>query len=98
MSSNISILEKKLFINKYKPTFLDDYILDKSFIETLKILIQIDKLNILFIGNTGSGKTLAFCVQLELQLQKDVFNGQVLILCPTRELAGQVAKNYAKLT
>ena len=57
MSSNISILEKKLFINKYKPTFLDDYILDKSFIETLKILIQIDKLNILFIGNTGSGKT-----------------------------------------
>ena len=51
----------------------------------------------ILLANTGSGKTLAFCVQLEVQLQKDVFNGQVLILCPTRELAGQVAKNYASL-
>ncbi len=51
----------------------------------------------IFLSNTGSGKTLAFCVQLEVQLQMDVFNGQVLILCPTRELAGQVAKNYASL-
>jgi len=51
----------------------------------------------ILLANTGSGKTLAFCVQLEVQLQRDVFSGQVLILCPTRELAAQVAKNFTTL-
>jgi len=54
--SKRDILEK-LFIDKYKPIYLDDYILEKDFVETLKILIQINKLNILFVGNIGSGKT-----------------------------------------
>jgi len=59
MSSTLvkrNILEK-LFIDKYKPIFLNNYILEKKFIDTLKILIQINKLNILFVGNIGSGKT-----------------------------------------
>ena len=51
----------------------------------------------ILLSNTGSGKTLAFCVQLELYLTNQQSEGQVLILCPTRELATQVSKNYASL-
>lgn len=47
----------KLFIDKYKPIYLTDYILDTDFVNTIQILIQINKLNILFVGNIGSGKT-----------------------------------------
>lgn len=57
MSSLMATLEKRLFINKYKPIFLDDYILDKNLLETLRILIRMNKLNLLFVGNNGCGKT-----------------------------------------
>jgi DNA polymerase III delta prime subunit len=48
---------KNLFIDKYKPRYLDDFVLTDDFKTTLKLLINVDKLNILFIGNPGSGKT-----------------------------------------
>jgi DNA polymerase III delta prime subunit len=47
----------KLFIDKYKPNYLDDFALSKEFIDIIKLLISVDKLNILFVGNPGSGKT-----------------------------------------
>jgi DNA polymerase III delta prime subunit len=46
-----------LFINKYQPLYFDDYSKDDEVIYLLKTLIQMDNLNILFIGNIGSGKT-----------------------------------------
>ncbi len=45
------------FLTKYRPILFDDYINDHEIISFLKILVQIDSLNILFIGNSGSGKT-----------------------------------------
>jgi DNA polymerase III delta prime subunit len=48
---------KNLFIDKYKPRYLDDFALTDDFKTTIKLLINVDKLNILFIGNPGSGKT-----------------------------------------
>jgi len=57
LKKNNPNIYEKLFIDKYKPIYLDDYILENDFVETLKILIKIDKLNILFVGNIGSGKT-----------------------------------------
>ena len=48
---------KNLFIDKYKPRYLDDFALTDDFKITIKLLINVDKLNILFIGNPGSGKT-----------------------------------------
>ena len=48
---------KNLFIDKYKPQYLDDFALTDNFKTTIKLLINVDKLNILFIGNPGSGKT-----------------------------------------
>lgn len=45
------------FISKYKPYFLDDFCLDHKLVSVLKTLLELDDLNILFIGNTNSGKT-----------------------------------------
>ena len=45
------------FLTKYRPIFFDDYINENEIISFLKILVQIDSLNLLFIGNSGSGKT-----------------------------------------
>jgi ATP-dependent RNA helicase DbpA len=48
-------------------------------------------------AKTGSGKTAAFGIALLTQLDVKKFNTQALVLCPTRELADQVAKELRRL-
>ncbi|MBL1433896.1 MAG: ATP-dependent RNA helicase DbpA [Gammaproteobacteria bacterium] len=48
-------------------------------------------------GKTGSGKTAAFGLGLLQKLDTKNFNAQSLVLCPTRELADQVANELRKL-
>ncbi|RLA12158.1 MAG: ATP-dependent RNA helicase DbpA, partial [Gammaproteobacteria bacterium] len=48
-------------------------------------------------AKTGSGKTAAFALGLLQQLDVASFNTQALVLCPTRELADQVAKETRRL-
>ncbi len=48
-------------------------------------------------GKTGSGKTAAFGLGLLQKLELKHFQVQSLVLCPTRELADQVAKEIRKL-
>lgn len=48
-------------------------------------------------AQTGSGKTLAFAIGLVMQLNPRYFGCQSLVLCPTRELADQVAKEIRKV-
>ncbi|MDE1464279.1 ATP-dependent RNA helicase DbpA [Spartinivicinus poritis] len=48
-------------------------------------------------GKTGSGKTAAFGLGLLNKLDVQRFHVQSLVLCPTRELADQVAKEIRKL-
>ncbi len=48
-------------------------------------------------SQTGSGKTAAFAVPAIERVDGDLKAAQVLILCPTRELAVQVAEEVAKL-
>ncbi|KAA0445859.1 MAG: ATP-dependent RNA helicase DbpA [Candidatus Thioglobus sp.] len=48
-------------------------------------------------GKTGSGKTAAFGLGLLQKLDTSVFKAQAIVLCPTRELAGQVAVEIRKL-
>lgn len=47
----------KLFINKYQPATLDDFGIDKQIIDIFNVLIAMDKLNIMLIGNMACGKT-----------------------------------------
>jgi len=46
-----------LFINKFQPIFFKDFEIDGETVEILNILINMNNLNILFIGDVGSGKT-----------------------------------------
>ncbi len=46
---------------------------------------------------TGSGKTAAFTLPLLTRLNPRDFGTQALVLCPTRELAGQVASEIRRL-
>jgi DNA polymerase III delta prime subunit len=46
-----------LFVNKYQPTFFRDFQLDSEILNIIFTLIDMDNLNILFIGDVGSGKT-----------------------------------------
>lgn len=48
-------------------------------------------------GKTGSGKTAAFGLGLLASLNVKQFRVQALVLCPTRELADQVAKEIRRL-
>jgi ATP-independent RNA helicase DbpA len=48
-------------------------------------------------AKTGSGKTAAFGIGLLENINPRFFGVQVLVLCPTRELADQVAKELRRL-
>ena len=48
-------------------------------------------------GKTGSGKTAAFGLGLLQKLKVEKYRIQSLVLCPTRELADQVAKEIRRL-
>ncbi|MEJ2621591.1 MAG: ATP-dependent RNA helicase DbpA [Candidatus Thiodiazotropha sp.] len=48
-------------------------------------------------AKTGSGKTVAFGLGLLNLLNQQSFSVQALVLCPTRELADQVAKELRRL-
>ena len=48
-------------------------------------------------ASTGSGKTAAFGLGCLQHLQETKFHVQSLVLCPTRELADQVADSFRSL-
>ena len=50
-------MDQLLFLNKYQPLYLKDFETDDEMIDILYTLINMNNLNILFIGDIGSGKT-----------------------------------------
>jgi replication factor C subunit 2/4 len=50
-------MSDSLFINKYQPRVFADFEIDIEIIDILKTMININNLNILFIGDMGCGKT-----------------------------------------
>ena len=46
-----------LFIYKFHPIFFNEFEIDSSTIELLRTMINMNNLNILFVGDIGSGKT-----------------------------------------
>ncbi len=57
----------------------------------------LDGCDLLARAKTGSGKTAAFALGVLQSLETERFVVQALILCPTRELADQVAKETRRL-
>ncbi|MBK8188155.1 MAG: ATP-dependent RNA helicase DbpA [Cellvibrio sp.] len=63
--------------------------------QSLPLILQ--GVDIIGKAKTGSGKTAAFAIGLLHQMQADAYHTQALVLCPTRELADQVAKEIRRL-
>ncbi|HEY3837357.1 MAG TPA: DEAD/DEAH box helicase [Bryobacteraceae bacterium] len=63
--------------------------------ETIPKLME--GLDVVGLSQTGSGKTAAFAIPAIERVDANLRAPQVLILCPTRELAMQVAEEVAKL-
>jgi DNA polymerase III delta prime subunit len=52
-----SPVENETFISKYKPYYIHDFCMNEKMMSVLQTLLEIDDLNVLFIGASGSGKT-----------------------------------------
>lgn len=66
-------------------------------VQAQSLPLIIDGKDVIAQAKTGSGKTAAFGLGLLNKLDVKRFRVQSLILCPTRELADQVAKEVRKL-
>ena len=70
---------------------------EASPIQTAAIPVMLSGVDMVGQSQTGSGKTAAFAIPAIERVDISVRAPQVLILCPTRELAVQVAEEVAKL-
>lgn len=61
-------------------------------IQSASLPVIMDKNDLIAQASTGSGKTLAFTLGILDSVNPKFFAPQALVLCPTRELAEQVAK------
>lgn len=66
-------------------------------IQALSLPIILSGKDVIGQSKTGSGKTAAFGLGLLQKLDAKSFKAQSLVLCPTRELADQVASEIRKL-
>lgn len=73
-----------------------DY-LEMTPIQAQSLPLILDGKDIIAQAKTGSGKTAAFGIGLLEKLHVQSFSVQGLVLCPTRELADQVAKELRRL-
>ncbi|WP_193164640.1 ATP-dependent RNA helicase DbpA [Microbulbifer hainanensis] len=83
-------------------TALRDNLADLGFRELTPIQSQalpalLEGRDVIGQAKTGSGKTVAFGLGVLNKLQAERFCVQALVLCPTRELADQVAQELRKL-
>ena len=65
---------------------------EMTLVQAKSLPLLIDGKDVLARAKTGSGKTAAFGLGLLNKLDAASFKVQALVLCPTRELADQVAK------
>jgi ATP-dependent RNA helicase DeaD len=71
---------------------------EASPIQTAVIPVALTGRDVVGMSSTGSGKTAAFAIPALERVDPHVRGVQVLILCPTRELAVQVAEEVGKLS
>jgi len=88
------------FISKYKPYFINDFCMDARFLTVLRTLIEIDHLNILFIGGSSSGKTtlLYALIREYYNLEKDSLlpENNILFINNLKEQGIQYFRNEMK--
>ncbi|MFK7958091.1 MAG: ATP-dependent RNA helicase DbpA [Lysobacterales bacterium] len=70
---------------------------DMTLVQAQALPLVLDGKDVMAQAKTGSGKTAAFGLGLLNKLDVGQFRAQALVLCPTRELADQVAKEIRRL-
>jgi len=70
---------------------------EASPIQTAAIPVILSRRDVVGQSSTGSGKTVAFAIPAVERVEPKKRAVQVLVLCPTRELAVQVAEEVAKV-
>src|SRR5690349_8317804 len=70
---------------------------DASPIQSLAIPALMEGKDIFGQSQTGSGKTAAFAIPAIESVNEASNETQVLVMCPTRELAQQVSQEFKKL-
>lgn len=70
---------------------------EASPIQTRAIPLQLEGVDIIGQAQTGTGKTAAFGIPLLQKIDPENRKTQAVVLCPTRELAIQVAEELRKL-
>jgi ATP-dependent RNA helicase DeaD len=66
-------------------------------IQSLSIPALMEGKDIFGQSQTGSGKTVAFAIPAIERVDESIPDTQVLVMCPTRELAMQVSEEFKKL-
>ncbi|MDD4686255.1 MAG: DEAD/DEAH box helicase, partial [Clostridia bacterium] len=66
-------------------------------VQELAIPVALEGKSVVVRSQTGSGKTLAFGLPIINNVDIDINEVQVLVICPTRELASQVTDEFIKL-
>lgn len=67
-------------------------------VQELAIPVALEGKSVVVRSQTGSGKTIAFGLPIINNVDTSLNAVQVLVICPTRELASQVTDEFKKLT
>ena len=70
---------------------------ETSPIQTQAIPAVLEGIDVIGQAQTGTGKTAAYSIPMFQKINPDVKKPQAIVLCPTRELAVQVAEEIRKL-
>lgn len=92
-------MAKDLFVNKYQPLYFTDFETDNEIIELLRILLKMDDLNILFVGNISSGKTTflnAVIREYYLNYSHTQYNDNILYINSLKEQGINYYRNDVK--
>ena len=88
-----------LFLNKYQPFFFKDFETEPEMLDILSTLINMNNLNVLFIGDIGSGKT-AFLNAVIREYYKDLepsqYNENILHINSLKEQGINYYRNDVK--
>lgn len=89
------------FIIKYKPTKMDNFILDETKKKTINFLIDMDLINILFVGDSGSGKSTLTDIIIKQYYQDNTelnncFSNNILYINTLKEQGIHYYRNEVK--
>ena len=85
------------FIYKYQPLYLQDFELDNKILELIKILLEMDNLNILFVGDSGSGKSCLINTILREYYNNMDYNDNVMSINTLKEQGISYYRNEVKV-